>query len=64
MGIFSFVSLVVPFAGAFHQTADFVTVSRLVTGFAGTVCAVVLYLAFMPPRSYLDWIRRRAALAS
>lgn len=64
MGIFSFLSLVVPVAGTFHRTADFVTLSRMVTGVAGTVCAVVLYLAFMPPRSYLDWLRRRAPVAA
>jgi hypothetical protein len=64
MGVFSFLSLVMPVVGAFHRTPDSVTISRIVTGSSGIVCAVVMYLAFMAPQSYLDWVRRRAAAAA
>jgi hypothetical protein len=61
MGVFSFLSLVMPVTGAFHRGPDFVTFSRIGTGGSGIVCAVVMYLAFMAPQPYLDWVRRRAA---
>jgi hypothetical protein len=65
MGVSSFLSLVVPLGAPFlPRTPEIVTLSRLTVGVAGTACATLLYLAFLAPRSYLDWVRRRAAAAA
>jgi hypothetical protein len=64
MGVFSFSSLVVPIASAFHRSPEMLTLSRLAVGVTGTVCSTVLYLAVLPPRAYLDWVRRATAPAA
>lgn len=60
MALFSIPSLGAPIAAAFVRTPESIALARTVTGLSGTVCAVVLYLAFLPPASYLHWIRRKA----
>jgi hypothetical protein len=64
MGVFSFASLVVPIASAFHRSPEMLSLSRLAVGITGTVCSTVLYLAFLPPKAYLDWVRRAPAPAA
>ena len=64
MGVFSFASLIVPIASAFHRSPEMLTLSRLAVGVTGTACSAVLYLAFLPPKTYLDWLRRGAAAAA
>jgi hypothetical protein len=64
LGVFSFASLVLPVASAFQRTPEMATLSRLAVGITGTGCSAALYLAFLPPKRYLDRVRRRAAAAA
>lgn len=65
LGLFSFVSLIAPLgftlAGMNYQDSD---AGRLVTAISGLGCAVALWLAFMPPRAYVDRVRAHAPAAA
>jgi hypothetical protein len=61
VAVFSFLSLVGPTLGAIAgiDTTEN-PLMRLTTAVAGLVCSAALALAFLPPASYVRWVRDRA----
>jgi hypothetical protein len=62
VSVFSFASLVVPFAvGLGGRAATESPTALAVTAVAGLACSVTLYLAFLPPAVYRRWLVAGAA---
>lgn len=63
VGVFSTTSLLPSLIRQFQGYAGLEPTSQLISAIAGLACSVSLYLAFLPPKAYVTWLRGERAAA-
>jgi hypothetical protein len=63
VGVFSATSLLPSLVRQFQGHAGLEPTSQLIAALAGLACSVSLYLAFLPPKAYVTWLRGVGAAA-
>jgi hypothetical protein len=64
VGVFSTLSLLPSLIRQLQGHAGLEPTSQLIAAIAGLACSVSLYLAFLPPKTYVAWLRRDEVVAA
>ena len=60
VGLFSMLSMVPSVIRQLEGASSLDALTQLLAAIAGLACSVVLYLAFLPPKAYVSWLRQGA----
>jgi hypothetical protein len=63
VGVFSSLSLLPSIVRQLQGSATIEPLTQLLAAVAGLACSISLYLAFLPPKAYVAWLRGEGAAA-